>query len=467
MQIRPVLTGSAAVLIAAVATPPRASAQIGVQRTRNTPQVYAITNARVVPVSGPTLERGTVVVRNGLIVAVGASVLVPADATTIDGTGLTVYPGLIDANSSLGLGGPAPALAAGRGAARGSAPGIAQQGESRFDAPNSLHPAGLQPELDAANLLSGDMDLLGGAHSAGIATALTVPNTGIFRGEAAIIDLSGAEPRDMVIKTDAAQVIGFTPLRGIYPGSLLGVFAALRQTLLDAQHYALVQAAYAKNPRGMRRPDTDPSLAALQPVLNGQVPVIMLASQAREIERALDLAKEFKLRAIIAGGQEADQMAARLKSEHVPVLLSLDFPRRPAASPDGTPELLRSLRARVEAPKLAAKLTQAGVTFAFEDGGLTNWSDFLGNVARSVNAGLSSDQAVRALTLTPAEIFGVADRLGTIEPGKIADLTITSGDLFTGKVTRLFIDGAPVELSPPAATAGRQGGSRRGAPPAR
>ena len=189
MQIRPVLTGSAAVLIAAVATPARASAQIGVQRTRNTPQVYAITNARVVPVSGPTIERGTVIVRDGLIAAVGASVRVPGDATTIDGAGLTVYPGLIDANSSLGLAGAAPSVAVGRGAARGGAPAVAQQGEA---APNSLHPAGLQPELDAANLVSSDVTLLSGPHSAGIATALTGPNNGIFRGEAAIVDLSGA-----------------------------------------------------------------------------------------------------------------------------------------------------------------------------------------------------------------------------------------------------------------------------------
>src|SRR5438094_10180940 len=127
-----------------------------------------------------------------------------------------------------------------------------------------------------------------------------------------------------------------------------------------------MESASAKNPRGMRRPENDPSLAALVPALTRQVPVVMAASEQREIERALDLAKEFNLRPIIAGGTEADRVAARLKAENVPVLLSLDFPRRAgAASPDADPEPPRVLRERVEAPKTAAKLAQARVRVAF------------------------------------------------------------------------------------------------------
>lgn len=449
MQIRRFLTGWTLALVAGVLTPPLLGAQLGVQRTRNVPGVYAITNARIVPVSSPAIERGTVVIRNGLIAAVGASVAVPADATVIDGNGLTVYPGVFDAQTSVGLQSASSGNGAGRGG-RGAPAGpvIAQQASA---VPNSIHPVGLQPELDALDLLHAEDAAFDGPHSAGIATALAAPSQGIFRGQAAVIDLSGLTAQDLLVKQNAAQVVGFTPSRGGgYPNSLLGVFSALRQMLLDAQHYALVQSAYAKNPRGMRRPENDPSLEALQPVLNRQVPVIMLASEEREIERALDLAKEFNLEVIIAGGEEADQIAGRLKAENVPVLLSLNFPRRPAASPDADPEPLRVLRARVEAPKLAGKLAKAGVRFAFEDGGLTSWPDFLGNVNRSVEAGLTPDQAVRALTLAPAEIFGVADRLGSIEPGKIANLTVTRGDLFSGRVARLFIDGAPVEVKAPA-----------------
>ena len=454
-QITRLLTASALLYVAGAVSPPRTAAQIGVQRQRNAPDVYAITNARIVTLAGPTIDKGTVVVRDGVISGVGAAVQAPADARVIDGTGLTVYPGLIDANSSLGLTEPQPSATAGRGG-RGGGRGApqAQQG-APSGAPNSLHPIGLQPEVAAIDILRADAEALAGPKSAGITAALTAPSTGIFRGLSAVVNLAGATPEAMIVKAPVAEHIGFTPVRGGgYPNSLLGVFSSLRQMLLDAQHYAAEQAAYAKSPRGMRRPEPDPSLEALQPVLTRQIPVVLEASSQREIERALDLAKEFNLRAIIAGGEEADRVAARLKAENVPVLLSVNFPRRPQASPDADPEPLRMLRARVDAPKLAAKLQQAGVKFAFEDGGLTNWPDFLGNVAHSVENGLTAEQAVRALTLSPAEILGVSDRLGTVETGKVANLAITRGDLFTGRVTQVFIDGVPMEVHPPAAAGG-------------
>lgn len=437
--------------------PPLASAQIGVQRARNVPSVYAITNARIVPVSGPVIEKGTIVIRDGLIAAVGAAASAPSDARIVDGTGLTVYPGIIDANSTLGYA-SAPAAAAadaGRGGRGGRGAAPTPQG-APAGAPNSLHPVGLQPELAAVDLVHPDEDAFSGPQSAGITAALTAPPSGIFRGLSAVINLGGTSAQAMIVKAPIAEHIAFTPLRaGGFPNSLLGVFAALRQELLDAQHYALEQAAYAKNARGMRKPETDPSLDALQPVLARTVPVVLEASTAREIERALDLAKEFNLRAIIAGGEEADEVAARLKAENVPVLLSLNFPRRPQASADADPEPLRTLRARVEAPKLASKLTQAGVKFAFADGGLSTWSEYLANAGRTAESGLTADQAVRALTLSPAEILGVSDRLGTIEVGKIANLTLTRGDLLAGRVAHLFVNGSMVEVRAQATAAGQ------------
>ena len=452
MQIRGFL---ARTTLVCTVVPVSVGAQIGVQRERNTPNVYAITNARIITVAGPAIDRGTVVVRNGVITGVGATVQVPGDARVIDGNGLTVYPGLIDANSSLGLAGDAAAAAAaaaagrgGRGAGRGAAP--AQAG-TPTGAPNSLHPIGLQPELTAVDLVHPDPEAFAGPQSAGITAVQSAPATGIFRGLAAVVNLGGSSAQAMIVKAPVAEHIGFTPQRGGgYPNSLLGVFSTLRQMLLDAQHYGAEQAAYAKNPRGMHRPEIDPSLDALQPVLARQMPVVMEASSQREIERALDLAKEFNIRPIIAGGEEADKVAVRLKAENVPVLISLNFPRRPQASPDADPEPIRVLRARVDAPKLAGKLAQAGVKFAFEDGGLTNWADFLANAGRTSEGGLSAEQTIRALTLSPAEILGVSDRLGTIETGKIANLTITRGDLFTGHVTQVFVDGTPIEARAPA-----------------
>jgi hypothetical protein len=187
------------------------------------------------------------------------------------------------------------------------------------------------------------------------------------------------------------------------------------------------------------------------------MPVVMQADRVREIERALDLAQEFNLNLVINGGLEADRVASRLKAANVPVLLSLNFPRRvAAASPEADPEPLRVLRERVEAPKTAGRLAAAGVRFAFQSGGMTTMSDYLANAARAVEAGLPRDEAVRALTLRPAEILGVASQLGTIEVGKIANLTVTRGDLFerTRRVSHLFIDGRQVELRPAAAGVG-------------
>ncbi|HEX7937531.1 MAG TPA: amidohydrolase family protein, partial [Gemmatimonadaceae bacterium] len=235
---------------------------------------------------------------------------------------------------------------------------------------------------------------------------------------------------------------------GGFPNSLLGVFAAQRQMLLDAQHYRDEEAAYNKNPRGMRRPENDPSLAALQPVLAKEMPVIMMADSKREIERALDLANEFGLKAVIAGGEEAWMVADRLKKENVPVIATLNFPRRTAApDPDADPEPIRVLQSRVDIPRNPGKLASAGVKIAFTSGGVA-MTDYLGNVRKAVADGMNKDAALRSLTLTPAEMFGVADRLGSIDQGKIANLTIVRGDLFdnSARVTNVFVDGRPVTV---------------------
>src|SRR4030095_2786299 len=198
-------------------------------------------------------------------------------------------------------------------------------------------------------------------------------------------------------------------------------------------------------------------LAALIPVIDGRMPVVMLANTEREIARALDLGAEFKLKLIIAGGREADKVADRLAKQNVPVLLSLNLPKRTtAALPEADPEPLRVLRERVEAQQTAGKLAKAGVKFGFQSGSLANMSDLLPNAAKTIEAGLSSEDALRAFTLWPAEILGVSNQLGSIEVGKIANLTVTRGDIFdrNSRVTNVFIDGKPVDLKPAAAGPG-------------
>ena len=468
----PVPLSRAAALLAGVAlSAPSLAAQ------RYAPATYAITNAKLVPVSAPVIEKGTIVIRDGIIAALGANVAVPADARVVDGTGLTVYPGLFDAYGSIGIAAPAPAGGGGRGgggaAALAALAAPAATGRSG-NGSTADQPRGVEPELSAADQVKLDEDALDGPRSAGIASALTVSSAGIFQGSSALINLAGPSAAAMIVKPNVAQHISFSSGRGFgggggYPGSLMGVFAVLRQELLDAQRYRELKAAYAKNPKNMQRVEFDPSHEALLPALAGQQPVIMIANSEREIERALDLGKEFGLKLMIAGGAESPLLASRLKAENVPVLLSINFPRRTAApAADAEPEPLRTLRERVEAPKTAGRLAAAGVKFAFQSGGLTTWTDFDANIQRAVEGGLAPDQAIKAVTLAPAELLGVSDRLGSLEVGKIANLTVSKGDLTdkAAKINSLYVDGRPVALHPatPAGGAGGRGAGAGAAP---
>jgi imidazolonepropionase-like amidohydrolase len=423
-------------------------------------QSYAVTNARIVTVSGATIERGTVVVRDGLIQAVGANAAVPADAQVFDGNGLTVYPGFIDSLSNLGLA-PRPTPTPGQGGRGGG--GQAAAAAAAAQPSNSNYPAGLRPEYATLEDIREGEAQFEAARNAGFTTALSTGRTGIFTGQSVLIDLAGDNVSVMTVKSPVAMNIAFVTIPGQYPGSLLGTFSALRQMFNDAKRHDQLQKMYAQDPRGMKRPADDKSLEALIPVVNGQMPVILVANRQNEIERALNLAKEYNLKAIIAGGQEAGMFIDRLRAQNVPVLLSMNFPKRTAAaSPDADPESMDTLRFRAEVPKVAGKLAAAGIKFAFQNGGAANVNDFVAAAAKSTDNGLSKDAAIRAMTLSPAEIFGVSDRMGSIETGKIANLTVVKGDLFGSQktITHVFVDGKLFEPKAPEAPAGRGPGGR-------
>jgi hypothetical protein len=360
---------------------------------------------------------------------------------------MTVYPGFVDALTNAGLQASRPTTPTpgGGGASATAPPPSAPQ-------TNSNYPAGLRPELTAADDIRGGDAQFEANRNAGFTTVLTVGRTGIFNGRSAIINLAGDTVSGMIVKAPFAEHISFSTIPGQYPGSLLGTFSALRQMFLDAQRLQELQKMYAANPRGMKRPDADASLEALYPVINRQIPIVFNANREIEIVRALDFAKEFNLKVIIAGGQEAWKITERLKALDAPVLLSLNFPKRTAtASADADPDSMELLRFRAETPKAAARLQQAGVKVAFQSGGATTLADFFSNAGKAVENGLSRDAAIRSMTLGSAEILGVSDRLGSIEKGKIANLTVVKGDLF-GKdrfVSNVFVDGRPFEQKPP------------------
>ena len=428
-------------------------------------QSYAVTNARIVTVSGATIERGTVVVRDGLIQAVGANAAVPADAQVFDVSGATVYPGFIDSLSNLGLA-ARPTPAPGQGGPGGGGQAAAAAAAAAAAQPsNSNYPSGLRPEYATLDDIQAGEAQFEAARNAGFTTVLSTGRTGIFTGQSVLIDLAGDNVSMMTVKSPVAMNIAFVTIPGQYPGSLLGTFSALRQMFNDAKRLDQMQKMYAQDPKGMRRPADDKSLEALIPVVNGQMSVILVANRENEIERALNLAKEYNLKAIIAGGQESARFIDRLKAQNVPVLLSMNFPKRTAAaSPDADPETMDTLRFRADVPKVAGKLAAAGIKFAFQNGGAANINDFVAAAVKSTENGLSKDAAIKAMTLSPAEIFGVSDRMGSIETGKIANLTVVKGDLFgTQKtVTHVFVDGKLFEPKPPEAPAGRGPGGRGG-----
>jgi imidazolonepropionase-like amidohydrolase len=428
-------------------------------------QSTAITNARIVTVSGAAIEKGTVVIRDGLIESVGANAKVPADAVVVDGTGLTVYPGFVDALTNLGLP-TAPARPPGGGGGGGGAAAAAAAAQASPS--NSNYPAGLRPEvISAEDVRSGEAQFEA-ARNAGFTTALTVGRTGIFNGQSVLINLAGDSVSKMVVRSPVALHISYNTIPGTYPGSLLGTFSAMRQMFLDARRHQQLQKDYAANPRGMKRPEADRSLEALIPALDRQIPVVFNANSEIEIIRSLDFAKEFNLKPVIAGATEAYKVIDRLKAANATVLLSLNFPKRTtAASAEADPESMDTLRQRAEAPKNAGKLAAAGVKFAFQSGAMTSLADFPTNAGKAVDAGLNKDAAVRAMTLGTAEIFGVADRIGSIEAGKIANLTVVRGDALKKErvVTHVFVDGKMFEIKAPAArpvgvsTGGRPNGA--------
>ncbi|HXG91409.1 MAG TPA: amidohydrolase family protein [Blastocatellia bacterium] len=433
------------------------------------PDVYAIKDAQIVTGAGKVIPRGTVVFRKGLITEVGENVKIPADARVINGAGLTVYPGLIDAYTSLGLAAPATGQPGAGGGGGGRQAAIAAAATTGPPPPEL---ALGDPSSSAADQVKPGGASIEDERSIGVTAALSSPRQGIFAGQSALINLAGDEPSRLVLRTPVALTIQFTTSPGFfgqYPNSLMGTVAFIRQSFYDAIHYRDEVERYNRVKRGVPRPEYDKKLAALQPAIRGEMPVLFITTTDLDIRRALMIADEFKLKPIIAGALYGYRVADLLKAKNVPVILSLDFPRPPADVADGEDEPLRVLRARAEIPKGAARLAQAGVKFAFTSGTLRP-QDFIANVQKAVENGLSKDDALRALTSNAAEILGVSDQLGTIEVGKIANLVVTSGDLFARdtKVRHVFIDGNEIELKKPETPVARAGapGMRPGGPAA-
>jgi imidazolonepropionase-like amidohydrolase len=422
------------------ATPCVAGAQRG---------TWALTNARIETVTKGVIEKGTIVIRDGLIVAVGTDVTIPGDARVVDLSQRTVSPGLIDLTSTLGL----PAVAAsdgggrGGGGGRGAAAGPAS--DPRF--------TGLDPERVAADELHVTPADAKATRDAGITAALVAPGRGALRGLSALVPMRDSASGNDALRSPVAEHFGFQGAQVGYPQTIMGVIAYQRQSLYDARRHGQVQDRWRTNPRGVVRPDNDPKLQALVPVVRGTLPAFYEANNENEIRRAVNVGKEFGLKFTIVGATEGFKALDALAGH--PVVVSVNFPR-PALTTGwsyrqtmqhGSGDSAAAARETAKAIEgNAAVLNKAGIKFALASGGARP-GDFVANVRKAVAAGLPADVALQALTIRAAEMTGLAEALGSIEVGKIANLVVTEGGgvLADGaRVRAVFVDGERYEIAP-------------------
>jgi imidazolonepropionase-like amidohydrolase len=397
-----------------------------------------IRNARVVPVSGAVLAKGSVLIEDGLIAEVGENIAAPPGANVIEAEGLTVYPGLIDCLSNVGM--PEPSASpAGRGPLT---PGAAPPPVSRGPEDRPL----TTPWLKAADTLRATDRRIGTARSAGFTSAVVFPTSGIFAGQGAVINLAGETAGRMIVDPAVGLYTTLATNRGGgFPAALMGTIAYIRQVYIDAEHYQLAQRIYKENP-SLARPAYD---RALEGILDARV-TLFPAVGAREIDRMLRLTKELKIKPALYGLHEGFRRVEELRASGAGLLVNLRWPEAPRDQDPEDQEDLKVLELRDQAPATPGLLAKAGAKFAFSTAGIDRPADIMRAVKKAIDAGLPQADAVRAMTLGAAEIFGVSQRLGSIERGKIANLTVTKGELFAdgSRVQYVIIDGTKFDPLP-------------------
>jgi len=378
-------------------------------------QTIAITGGTVYPVSGPRLEHATVLIQNGKIAAVGTSVAIPADATRIDATGKWVTPGLVDGGGQMGL------------VEIGAVPGTRE---------GSLQGDTIAAAFNVAEGINPASQLIPVTRVEGITTALATPAGNLVSGQAVLVDLDGTTIEAMTVKSPVGIVADLSETgKDDAGGTRAGIVERLRGVFRDALEYERRRADFSRaqmQPLGARAADLD----ALLPVLHGQLPFIAIANRRSDIETALRLAREFELRLILGGAQEAWEIAGTIAAAGVPVIVE---PLDNIPSYD-------ALGVRYEN---AAFLAKAGVKIVLMETDTHNSRNLKQEAGNAVSYGLPWDQALRAITLSPAEVFGVADRYGSLDAGKVANVVVWSGDPFefSTAVEHVYIRGKEIPLT--------------------
>ena len=377
-------------------------------------QTIAITGGTVYPVSGPKIENATVLITGGRIAAVGTNVAIPAGATRIDASGKWITPGLIDGAGQMGLREISAVQNTNESTLRGN------EVAAGFDVAEGINPAST---------------LIAVTRVEGVTTTVAVPNGDLIWGQAALIDLDGTTIEAMLAKRSVAMVADLSEgSKGAGGGSRAGVAQRLRRVFNDALEYSRRRTDYTRA-QMQELAASAADLEALLPVLRGQMPIIIVANRRSDIETALRIAREYKLRMILAGAAEGWEIADKIAAAGVPVVV------QPMDNIPG----YDALGIRYENAGLLAK---AGVKVALMETQTENSRNLRQQAGNAVAYGMTWDQALRAVTLSPAEAFGVAGQYGSLETGKVANVVVWTGDPFefsTG-VEHVFIRGKEVSL---------------------
>ena len=427
-------------------------------------QTYALKNATVVVKPGQTLQMATVIIRDGLIQAVGTNLPIPGDAKVIAADSMFVYAGFIDGLSYAGIPQSRPTAAAGQA----GPPQPGQQAQRQANAANPTNEqAGIQPEIKARNVISPQEKSLEDLRKLGFTAAHVVPQGRMLPGSGALFLLTGNTADEMLIRDHTSLFATLNGARGVYPSTVIGVMSKFRELYKQAEQAKMQEAMFAANPAGMAKPANNKSLQAFYPVLDKKLPVYFAVDDIRSFHRVLTLQQELGFPIVMAGLKQGWYVADMIKSKNIPVLLSVDLPKaketpKPAekkegeAAPKVDPEKEQlEARAAEEMKKLesqAAVFAGKGIAFGFAtyNGKPAELRD---NLRRMIKNGLTEDQALSALTTTPAAMMGMTQALGTVEKGKMANLVVSDKPYFAEKsnVRMVFVQGNLFEYEAPKA----------------
>ncbi len=398
------------------------------------PRIHALINARIIIAPGKVLEKGIIVIRDGVIEYVGAEDKVPPEARVWDLSGKTVHAGFIDLSVPV----KAPA--------------------SLPDSPGLHWNSHVRSQFSALNAAPLDQGAIDALHKIGFTAAQIVPDRGIFRGSAATIALTNAGSEPIVHQNIGPQVIQFETggwNSDEYPGSLIGAVALVRQTLIDADWYNHCVDMYRMNPMHIEPPAPADSLTALRWVLRQPAQPVMFKTESElDVFRAQRLRDEFKLNLMVLGSGSEYLRLGDVLETNLPIVLPINFPKAPKieAIEDADSVDLRTMMQWEQAPTNPRRLIQGGATVALTTDTLKSRDKFLDNLRQAIKEGLTEDEALAALTTTPAKLITLDKLIGRIEQGMVAHLTVIegTGELFSKErtVTALWVNGDRIEMKP-------------------